>query len=88
MQVGQECGHLLVVKAAGEAGHHALAGENVEPDSRVGGGSSTGQRIVLEDAVQIWWNLFEREVVFFMAVGAAHLVKVRPLSLLRGELRR
>lgn len=88
VQVGDQRGHLLLGEAAAEAGHHALPCQHILPHGRVGGGSAAGQGLMVEDAVQIRRNLFESQVVFFMAVGAAKLIKALAFRLLRSQRRR
>jgi len=86
MQVGDEIAHLLVVESSCEPGHHAAAVQDIEPHSRVRGGNATGKCWVIEDAVQVRRSFLERQIVFLMAVSAAHLVEVLPRCLLRGQL--
>ena len=57
MQVGQQCGHLLVVKAAGEAWHHATTLQNILPDGLVRGGDAAGEGRAGEETVEVGWDL-------------------------------
>jgi len=88
MKVGEQRGHLLLGEAAGKAGHHSVPCQNISPDSRIGGWNSAGQGSAVKDAVQVWRNLLEDQIVVFVAVRAANLVEVLPFSLLRSQRRR
>jgi len=87
VQVGQQRGDLLLGKTAGEGGHHSLARKNHALDLGVGGRSAAGQGAALEDAVQVWRNFFEGQVVVPVTVGATNLVEVLAGGLLRRERR-
>lgn len=85
VQVGQQGGHLFLIEAAGEGGHHSLPGQNDVLDGGVGRRDSAGQLSACEEVVKIGRNFFELKVVVAMAVGAAHLVEMLAFGLLRSE---
>ena len=87
MQVCQQRRQLLVGESADKARHHSLPCQHILPHGFVRGRNSAGQSFAGEDAMQVWGYLLERQVVVFMAVGAANLVKVLPFSFLRCERR-
>ena len=84
MQVGDQRVHLLLSKAAGEGGHHSLAGKNHPTHLDIGCGSAAGESCPAKDCVQVRWRLLKRQVVLLVAVGAAAEVQVLPCYLLPG----
>lgn len=88
MQVGDQCGHLLLGEAAAEAGHHSLPCQDILSHGRIGGRRAAGQGDMVEDAMQVGRNLLESQVVLLVAVGAAYLVEVLARRLLRSQRRR
>ena len=85
VQVGEQCGHLLLSKSAGEAGHQALAVNDLVADYGVGGGDTAGQLRALQDGVNLGRRGLESQIVVFMTMGAADGVKMLALGLLRGQ---
>jgi len=86
VQVGQQRGHLNVVEAAFEGGHHALSIEHDAAYLGIVDGCATGQSRSIEHAMKIGRNLLQCEIVVFMAMSAAHLVEMLPFHLLRAQL--
>lgn len=85
MKKRQQRSHLLVSESADKRRHHSLPSENVLPYRRIGGGHPTWQRLAFKDAVKIRRNLLERKIVLLVAVGAANLVEMLALRLLRSK---
>ena len=83
MEVGEEGGHLLVGEPDRKRGHHSLPGKDHALHFGISGRSSARQRGAGKDAMEIGRNFLQVQVVVFMAVGAADLVKVLPFCLLR-----
>lgn len=86
MEVGQQVGHLLVRKATIKGRHHSLSDDDDAADLGIRGGFAAGKRRSGEEAVEVGRNLFERQVVVAMAVGAADFIKMLPFRLLGSEL--
>jgi hypothetical protein len=87
MQIGQQGGRLFIGKAPGKGGHHPLPGQNHTLDLGIGGSGAAGQRLLLKDAVQVWRNFLQSQIVVLVAMGAAGLVEVLALRLLLRKLR-
>lgn len=85
VQIGQQRGHLLIGKTAGEGRHQALACQDYAPNFGVGCGRAAGQRGSQEDRMQIRRDLLERQVVVLVAVGTADGVEVFAVHLLRSK---
>ena len=86
MQIGQQRAHLFLGEAAGKAtaSFPCLPAHSCRTAASVAG-APLGRVVAIEDAVQVRRNFLEREVIVFVAMGAAHLVKVLPFRLLRSE---
>ena len=84
LQVGDQRVHLLLSKAAGEGGHHSLAGKNHPTHLDIGCRSAAGESCPAKDCVQVRWRLLKRQVVLLVTVGAAAEVQVLPCYLLPG----
>jgi hypothetical protein len=87
MEVRDQRIHLRLGEAAFKGGHHAFASVEDAGDFLIGGGCATGQVWMLKDRMQVGRDFFEFEIVVLVAVGAAHLVEVFALGLLRSERR-
>jgi len=87
VKVGEQIGYLLVRESAGEWRHHAFAGKNGALDVGIGCGRAAGQLGMVEDTVQIGRDFFERQVVEFVAVGAAPIEEMLPFCLLGSKRR-
>jgi hypothetical protein len=85
VQIGEQCGHLVLREAAREGWHVVFAGDHDALDFCVGGWNAAGKIGLAEDAVQVGWDLLQGQVVFLMAVGTAGCVEALAFELLRGE---
>ena len=87
VQIGEQRGHLFLGKAASKAGHHSLPCKNILPYSHVRRRSAAGKGLAIKEAMQVWWDLLEDQVVVFVAVGTSNLVEMFTFGFLRGECR-
>lgn len=85
VKIRQQRFHLRGGKAPRERRHHALALKHRTRQLHISSRGAAGQLGAVEHSVQIWRNCLERQVVVFMAMRAAHLVKMLSLRLLRRE---
>ena len=88
VQVRNQRGHLRVIKAPRECGHHALSRKNYSTHLFICRRCSAGKRGTAKQIVQIWRNFLKLEIVVAMAVRTTHIIEVLPFSLLRREFRR
>ena len=86
MQIIQQRGHLLWVKPPRKSRHHPSALQNVVGDRLIRRRNPAGQRLVLEQPMQIRRNLLQRQIIVLMAMRAAHLVKMLSFRLLGRQL--
>jgi hypothetical protein len=88
MQVRKQRGHLLVSKSSSKGRHQAFSGENHCSHFSIGCGSAAGELGFPKDGVQIGWDLFQVQIVLFVAVRTASQVEMLAFRLLLGETRR
>lgn len=87
MKVGDQRSHLILVESAGKAWHHTPTLQHILLDGFVSRRSTAGQGLLVENPVEIGWNLLEGEVIVLMAVRASPLVEMLPSLLLGSEFR-
>jgi hypothetical protein len=88
LQVGDQIRHLLLRKATTKGRHHPFSGQNYTPKFCICGDGTTWKRFSLKEAVQIGWNLFQREVVVLMTMGTSYGIEVLSCEFRRTECRR
>lgn len=87
MQIRDERRHLLFGEAPVETGHHSPACQYVLPHRDIRGRRAAGQGLALKDAMQIGRNLLQRQIIVFVAMGAADLIQMLARGFLRGQRR-
>jgi len=86
VQIRQQRVHLLLGKAAGEAGHHAPTLEHIARHGSVRRRNPAGQRLAVKKSVQVRRNVLQRQVVVLVAMSTPNLVEMLPFCLLQGKV--
>jgi len=85
MQIREQIAHLLIRKTPGKARHIPFAAKNGPNNLGIRSRSTARKLVMMKDPAKIRRCWLESQVILFMAVSAAPVVELLPLSLLRSK---
>ncbi len=81
VEINEQVTHLLASKATGKGRHHSPARKHRTLNILIRSGQSAWQNRLIKQSVQVGRDLFQPQIIVFMAMRTARIVKVLPFRL-------